>query len=676
MAELTLKSRIVFRKDTAANWSTRNPILKTAEPGWDSTNSRLKIGNGTSAWSDLKWAIPNTDIYTDDGIIGIDYKNENKNGITRTFKIKAYANPQNIDSSTNHGSTAQLLFEIDGMTPGGSDISNSYYLSATNFYSNKGNSSLGSASKPWSNGYINTIYTNLLTNPNRTLDSILKIEAGSAAGGLTLKYNEVLPNRNGTSSLQGISLGSLDYRFYTGYFNEINLKAVSESYYVVISQMYNSPSDHGLQVKGSYNSSNALQICPDSGWIGKSYGSSGAVYFKTTGVNIGSLYSGYSVDFKLDGSTKAEIIPKYSGASPNRFSIGNKTYSFSSIYGRNLILNSQSLSAASDIDTSSRNILCLDDEITLSVWKSFVITGYSADNKAFTLDSVSGLEVGDTYSTACTGSVYTNYGQITAISGNTVTVSAVPSASFGSYLNTSPSYNHMCWYVSSKPTIGTTSMTYFSEVGTSNFIMVTNAKPYSYYNPANILNSNNIFCFGDGLNIPTNRTYSVQPTFKIGKYDNDVSGSYPFLIGWGTSDTSRKNIFYVSSSGGCYADNYYLISGGSVLKYKYYSSVDMYSTTYREKGMFSVYNPTTDPTGSATSYYGGLNIPLGSDSTTYVGQMYFERSAPRIHYHYSTSSTSTSWSSWYKIPVGVCGQITRGTSAPSGGRDGDIYLQY
>lgn len=219
-------------------------------------------------------------------------------------------------------------------------------------------------------------------------------------------------------------------------------------------------------------------------------------------------------------------------------------------------------------------------------------------------------------------------------------------------------------------------MTNFSEVGTSNFIMVTNAKPYTYYNPANILNSNNIFCFGDGLNIPTNRTYSIQPTFKIGKYDNDVSGSYPFLIGWGTSDTSRKNIFYVSSSGGCYAYNYYLIDGGSVLKYKHYSSVDMYSTTYREKGMFSVYNPTTDPTGSATSYYGGLNIPLGSDSTTYVGQMYFERSAPRIHYHYSTSSTSTSWSSWYKIPVGVCGQITRGTSAPSGGRDGDIYLQY
>lgn len=68
MAELTLKSRIVFKKDTAANWSTRNPILKTAEPGWDSTNNRLKVGNGINAWSDLSWAFPNSKIYQDNGI--------------------------------------------------------------------------------------------------------------------------------------------------------------------------------------------------------------------------------------------------------------------------------------------------------------------------------------------------------------------------------------------------------------------------------------------------------------------------------------------------------------------------------------------------------------------------------------------------------------------------------
>lgn len=42
-----------FRRFTAAQWASRNPVLKDAEPGWDSTNKVLKIGDGSTAWSGL-----------------------------------------------------------------------------------------------------------------------------------------------------------------------------------------------------------------------------------------------------------------------------------------------------------------------------------------------------------------------------------------------------------------------------------------------------------------------------------------------------------------------------------------------------------------------------------------------------------------------------------------------
>lgn len=50
---------IQLRKGTASAWSSANPILASGEPGWDTTNNILKIGNGTSPWSSLS-AITNS----------------------------------------------------------------------------------------------------------------------------------------------------------------------------------------------------------------------------------------------------------------------------------------------------------------------------------------------------------------------------------------------------------------------------------------------------------------------------------------------------------------------------------------------------------------------------------------------------------------------------------------
>lgn len=39
--------------DTAANWSANNPVLETGEFGYDTTNNKHKIGDGTTAWNSL-----------------------------------------------------------------------------------------------------------------------------------------------------------------------------------------------------------------------------------------------------------------------------------------------------------------------------------------------------------------------------------------------------------------------------------------------------------------------------------------------------------------------------------------------------------------------------------------------------------------------------------------------
>lgn len=44
---------IQLRRDTAANWASVNPVLAAGQPGYDTTNGILKIGNGSSTWTAL-----------------------------------------------------------------------------------------------------------------------------------------------------------------------------------------------------------------------------------------------------------------------------------------------------------------------------------------------------------------------------------------------------------------------------------------------------------------------------------------------------------------------------------------------------------------------------------------------------------------------------------------------
>lgn len=48
-----MSNLIQLRRDTAANWSSVNPVLANGEPGYATDTQILKIGNGSTAWNSL-----------------------------------------------------------------------------------------------------------------------------------------------------------------------------------------------------------------------------------------------------------------------------------------------------------------------------------------------------------------------------------------------------------------------------------------------------------------------------------------------------------------------------------------------------------------------------------------------------------------------------------------------
>jgi hypothetical protein len=52
-----MATRIKLRRDTTQNWTTVNPILANGEMGIEADTRRAKLGDGATAWMDLKYAI-------------------------------------------------------------------------------------------------------------------------------------------------------------------------------------------------------------------------------------------------------------------------------------------------------------------------------------------------------------------------------------------------------------------------------------------------------------------------------------------------------------------------------------------------------------------------------------------------------------------------------------------
>lgn len=45
------------RRDTAANWTSANPVLADGQFGFETDTRKLKIGDGSSAWASLGYYV-------------------------------------------------------------------------------------------------------------------------------------------------------------------------------------------------------------------------------------------------------------------------------------------------------------------------------------------------------------------------------------------------------------------------------------------------------------------------------------------------------------------------------------------------------------------------------------------------------------------------------------------
>ena len=55
---------IQIRRDTASNWTSANPILAQGELGAETDTSKIKIGDGTTAWASVPYLIDAGDYLT------------------------------------------------------------------------------------------------------------------------------------------------------------------------------------------------------------------------------------------------------------------------------------------------------------------------------------------------------------------------------------------------------------------------------------------------------------------------------------------------------------------------------------------------------------------------------------------------------------------------------------
>lgn len=67
MTATTIRAQMAQRSDTAANWTSANPILLAGELGHESDTDKLKIGDGTTNWSGLTY-LPIDGTWTGDTI--------------------------------------------------------------------------------------------------------------------------------------------------------------------------------------------------------------------------------------------------------------------------------------------------------------------------------------------------------------------------------------------------------------------------------------------------------------------------------------------------------------------------------------------------------------------------------------------------------------------------------
>jgi len=53
-----MATKILYRRDLAANWAAVNPVLSAGEPGYETDTKKMKVGDGATAWNSLGYRAP------------------------------------------------------------------------------------------------------------------------------------------------------------------------------------------------------------------------------------------------------------------------------------------------------------------------------------------------------------------------------------------------------------------------------------------------------------------------------------------------------------------------------------------------------------------------------------------------------------------------------------------
>jgi hypothetical protein len=103
--------RIQLRRDSAANWTSANPVLAPGEVGTETDTGKLKIGDGSTAWTSLAYGGLQGPSGTDgadgaDGVDGVD-------GADGSDSVVAATSPITYDAGTSTVGFDFTAFDVE-----------------------------------------------------------------------------------------------------------------------------------------------------------------------------------------------------------------------------------------------------------------------------------------------------------------------------------------------------------------------------------------------------------------------------------------------------------------------------------------------------------------------------------------------------------------------------------
>lgn len=112
---MATNARIQFRRDTAANWTSADPTLLSGEIGIETDTDKLKIGDGSTAWTSLGYFAPTTGLPAEIVVAVSDETTALTTGTAKTtFRMPFAMNVDEVRASVSTAPTdAALIVDIN-----------------------------------------------------------------------------------------------------------------------------------------------------------------------------------------------------------------------------------------------------------------------------------------------------------------------------------------------------------------------------------------------------------------------------------------------------------------------------------------------------------------------------------------------------------------------------------